>query len=325
MNRQRTTTSYPDPHVAVGLNYYQNKLGKECFAPAYWPTWLVLLFLWVCVPLPLAMQRGLGAAFGLLMMTANTKRRRIAAINLGLCFPNLSSDQRRHMLRRHFVVKGQSYVDLGFLAWASRRRIQRKVRFSGMENYRAVIDQGRNVIFLAPHCVGMNVGASVLAREHACFSMKKAQHNPLANWLLNKGRARFGLQLVLRDQGLRPVIRGVKQGISFYYLPDEDFGTRSSVFAPFFGVPRATLTTLGRLAHLTNAAVVPCFTRLLPGGRGYEVTLKPALTDFPSGDRLVDAARMNQEMELGIQAMPEQYMWTLRFFRTRPDNSPSLY
>jgi lauroyl/myristoyl acyltransferase len=136
---------------------------------------------------------------------------------------------------------------------------------------------------------------------------------------------RFGCFLLSRTQGLRPVIRALKQGLVFMYSPDEDFGERQSVFVPFFGVPTATLTTLGRLAHMTNALVVPCFTRLLPGGRGYEVTLKPPLEDFPNGDRVRDAARMNEVLEEGLHTMPEQYLWTFKLFKTRPGQAPSPY
>jgi lauroyl/myristoyl acyltransferase len=155
------------------------------------------------------------------------------------------------------------------------------------------------------------------------FSMFKPQRSPVVNWLLNKGRMRFGCQLVSRTQGMRPVLRGLKQGMSFYYLPDEDFGPKHSVFTPFFGVATATLPSLGRLTETAGAVVVPCFTRLTR--RGYDVTLRPPLENFPTGDRLADAARMNAVLEEGIRLAPEQYMWTFKLFKTRPDNAPSPY
>lgn len=314
-----------NPRTESSPGFYQPKIGPECYAPRYWFTWLVLLLLRIGALLPLVVLRWFGAVFGLLMMAANTKRRRIAAINIKLCFPELTERQRRKIRRRHFMVMGQSYVDLGFLAWGSRRRIRSKVRFRGLEHYRALVSQGRNIILLLPHCVGLNFGGAVLAAEHPFFTMAKIQRNPIANWLLSLGRTRFGVRLLVRDQGLRPVVRNLKHGLVFCYLPDEDLGTRASVFAPFFGVPAATLSTLGRLARMTDAAVVPCFTRLLPSGQGYEVILKPAISDFPSGDRVADAAHMNRVIERGIREMPEQYMWTLRLFKTRPENAPSPY
>jgi KDO2-lipid IV(A) lauroyltransferase len=322
MSASRSTKSKTDSPDQP-LSFLTLRHTKSSYAPRYWPSW-VWLFLWrLMALLPLALSRAVGAALGLLMMATNEKRRKIARINLEMCFPKLSLRERERLLRRHFIVSGQSYFDLAYLAWASERRILRKTHIRGLEQYQDL--RGRNIILLAPHCVGMNFGGAVIARERAQFSMVKLQRNPVVNALLNRGRMRFGCFLLSRQQGLRPVIRGLKQGLAFYYLPDEDFGQRQSVFVPFFGVPTATLTTLGRLARLTNALVVPCFTRLLPGGRGYEVILKPPLEDFPNGDRMHDAARMNAVIEEGLRHMPEQYLWTFKLFKTRPGHAPSPY
>ncbi len=322
MSPSRSTKSKaatPDPL----LSFLTLKRAPISYAPRYWPSWAWLALLRLMAVLPLAWSRAVGAALGLLMLVTNEKRRRIARINLEMCFPKLSLREREHLLRRHFIVSGQSYFDLAYLAWASERRILRKVHIRGLDTYHEL--RGRNIILLAPHCVGMNFGGSVIAHNRAQFSMVKLQRNPVVNWLLNRGRMRFGCFLLSRTQGLRPVIRGLNQGLAFYYLPDEDFGQRQSVFVPFFGVPTATLTTLGRLARLTDALVVPCFTRLLPGGRGYEVILKPPLEDFPNGDRTRDAARMNEVIEEGLRHMPEQYLWTFKLFKTRPGHAPSPY
>lgn len=322
MSPSRTTKSKAESRDG-SLSFLTLKHTKHSYAPRYWPSWLWLFLLRLIALLPLSWSRAFGAALGLLLMISNKKRRNIARINIEMCFPRLSLRERERLLRRHFVVSGQSYFDLGYLAWASERRILRKTHIRGLEQYQDL--RGRNIILLAPHCVGMNFGGAVIARSRAQFSMVKLQRNPVVNGLLNRGRMRFGCFLLARQQGLRPVIRGLKQGLAFYYLPDEDFGARQSVFVPFFGVPTATLTTLGRLARLTNALVVPCFTRLLPGGRGYEVILKPPLDDFPHGDRVHDAARMNAVIEEGLRHMPEQYLWTFKIFKTRPGHTPPPY
>lgn len=267
----------------------------------------------------------MGLALGELIYRTNAKRRRIARTNLTLCFPEQTAPQRERLVRRHFRVMGQSYVDIAFLVWASERRFRRKTRTRGLEYVQASRARGRGIILLAPHCLGMNVGGIVISRHERVFSMFKRQRSPLLNWLLNRARSRYGAPLIAREQGLRPVLRGLEEQMIFYYLPDEDFGPQRSVFAPFFGVPAATLPTLGRLAARSNADVIPCFTRLLPGGRGYEIILHPPLVDFPTGDRDRDAAYMNEALERGIRDMPEQYMWTFKLFRTRPGGAPSPY
>lgn len=262
---------------------------------------------------------------GEIMYHANAKRRRIARININFCFPDYDEHEKRRLLRRHFRLMGQSYLDIAFLVWASERRFRRKTHIVGLNHLTSALQRGRKVILLAPHCLGMNVGGIAISRHQQVFSMVKPQRGALTNWLLNKARSRYGAPLIAREQGLRPVLRGLDAGMIFYYLPDEDFGPRHSVFAPFFGIPTATLATLGRLAERTQADVVPCFTRLLSHGRGYEIILHPALTDFPTNDRVMDATRMNAAIEHGIRAMPEQYMWTFKLFKTRPNGAPSPY
>lgn len=292
--------------------------------PRHWRAWLPLLVLRLIAFLPLRLSRALGVILGELMYRVNAKRRRIARINIDLCFPELGERQRNRLVRRHFRLAGQSYLDIAFLAWASERRFIRKIKLTGLEHLRAALARGR-VIVLAPHCLGMNVGGVALARHERVFSMVKLQRGALVNWLLQKARSRYDPPLISRGQGLRPVLRHLERGLIFYYLPDEDFGPKRSVFAPFFGVPTATLPVLGRLAARARAEVVPCFTRLLPKGRGYEVVLHPPLADFPRGEAAADAARMNAALEQGIRHMPAQYMWTFRLFQTRPGGTPSPY
>lgn len=307
------------------IAYYRPVLRRAYFASRYWGTWLGIILLRLLAFLPLPVSRSIGTLLGLLMFVLNAKRRRIARVNLRLCFPEKPEPERARILRRHFIVYGQSFTDLPHLAWNSRARLRGMTRFHGLEHYRKQVEHGKNIILLVPHVAGMNFGGTVLSAEHPTFAMFKPPRNAVVNWFLNRGRMRFGAELLARQQGLRPVVHALKHGQTFYYLPDEDFGPRHSVFAPFFGVPTATLPTLGRLARMTDAVVIPCFMRLLTFGRGYEVVLYPPLERFPTGNEIEDAAYMNRAMEEGIRTMPEQYLWTFKLFKTRPGNAPSPY
>ena len=154
--------------------------------------------------------------------------------------------------------------------------------------------------------------------------MYRRSRDPLLEYLFDR-RSRFGPILVERMASLKLIIRAIREGRIFYYLPDQDMGERASVFVPFFGHPAATVTILSRLAETTNAAVLPCITRILPDGRGYELRIYPPLENFPTADPVADAARMNREIEKWVREMPDQYMWSYRRFKTRPNNEPSLY
>ena len=117
----------------------------------------------------------------------------------------------------------------------------------------------------------------------------------------------------------------MKSGRLFYYLPDLNFRRRDSIFVPFFGVQTATITGLSRLSRAAGAAVVPCITRMLPGGDGYRVEIGDAWTDFPTEEVVADTARMNAWIESIIRTMPDQYFWLHRRFKTRPRGEKSPY
>jgi KDO2-lipid IV(A) lauroyltransferase len=155
-------------------------------------------------------------------------------------------------------------------------------------------------------------------------SVYSRQKNPVLDRIFMKARTRFGEpHLVSRQEGLRSIIRVIKSGKPFYFLPDMDFGLRDAIFSPFFGVPAATITTLPRLAKLTGAAVLPIVTRQV--GDGYVVKFYPAWTDYPTGDLEADVRRMNAFIEERVLEMPEQYFWAHKRFKTRPPGEPSPY
>jgi KDO2-lipid IV(A) lauroyltransferase len=117
----------------------------------------------------------------------------------------------------------------------------------------------------------------------------------------------------------------VRNGLPLYYLPDQDAGRRNSVFAPFFGIPAATFAVLPRLADMTNAVVLACWTRQLPHGRGYEVSFRPPIENIFSGDALADTTRMNREIEECVKEAPAQYFWLHKRFKTQPEGQPDFY
>jgi hypothetical protein len=59
----------------------------------------------------------------------------------------------------------------------------------------------------------------------------------------------------------------------------------------------------------------------VPEDDSYRVVFGPALEDFPSGDDMVDARRMNEILERAVLSHPEQYLWIHRRFKRQPDRS----
>jgi len=276
-------------------------------------SWLPSCVLWV-----------LGNALGGFFYLFPSPARRVAVRNLELCFPEMDQRERRRLLRRHFRLSGFAVVSLSVAWWAPQWRVKRFVALRNRNLLDETLKSGKNIILLTPHFIGLDIGGSRLTVEGNFVSMYRKSRNPFFEYLFQR-RSRFGAPVVERMASLKSLIKYIREGWPFYYLPDQDLGERASVFVPFFGVPAATVTALSRIAQSTNAAVLPCITRMLSWGRGYEICLYPPMQDFPSEDPLDDAKRMNEEVEKWVREMPEQYMWSYRRFKTRPNNEPSLY
>ena len=275
--------------------------------------------------MPLPVLHIMGRAIGRVFYRVNEKRRRIARINIDLCFPELSGEEKDSLVLRHFEAYGANIFDLAICWWAPSPRLDRLTTVHGLERYLALVEQGRSVVLVTGHILTVDLCGHYISRYQAGVSMMKPLKNRLLNWMMYRGRMRNGNLMVTREQGMRPMVRYLRQGYTGYFMPDEDFGSPASVFAPFFGIQSWTVTSLSMMARLGNADVLPIFMHSLPGGRGYELFIDPPLENFPSGDDLIDAINMNRALEKGIRKMPEMYAWTFKLFKTRPDGEQAPY
>jgi len=283
-----------------------------------------LAVFWVLHFLPLALLAPLGRALGALLYFVTGERRKVVLTNLKLSFPDQSDSERRRLARRHFQVLSRSLVEHSLLWWSGKQRLQRLVRIEGLEHWRAVAD--RPVIWLAPHFVGLDMGGTRIITEWRGVSVYSHQKDPVFDRVLLHGRTRFVTpELFSRQDGIRPVVRAMRKGLPFYYLPDMDLGDRDSIFVPFFGVPAATITGLSRIAQLAGAVVVPAVTRQLPGAQGYVLRFYPAWQDFPGASVEDDTRRMNAFIEERVREMPEQYYWVHKRYKTRPPGEANVY
>lgn len=285
---------------------------------------LGVFILWLIHFLPFRTIVAIGNGVGLLLYALSAERRRVGAVNLKLCFPELGDVERKKLLRDHFKMFGRGLIERCILWWSSAEYIRSLIRVEGVEHFEAVKNQ--SAILLTPHFVGMDAGGQWIAQHADTVCMYANQKNRYLTELLLEKRARFRNQrLYSRLQGLRPILKGMRAGMPFIYPPDQDQGVKDGAFIPFFGVPAATMTSVPRIAQMTGAKVVPSITRILPGNAGYVLTFYPAWDNYPSGDDIADARRMNAFIEDRIREMPEQYFWLHKRFKTRPEGEERFY
>lgn len=285
-------------------------------------TYAGLGFAWLVHLLPLSWIRAIGHALGSLLYRFG--RGRVTDANLRLAFPELSESERRALGRAHFRALGRASMELSVLWFGSDANVLGMVKLKGREHLDPLANKVP-VIMFAPHFVGLNMGGACIAHTwQDSASIYSRQKNPVVDRLFLRGRLRFGRpKLISRQDGMRPIIRAIREPRPFYFLPDMDFGARDAFFIPFFAAPAATVTAMPRLAKLAGAKIVPVVSRMTP--EGYELECYPAWDNYPTEDLAADVRRMNAFIEDRVREMPEQYFWAHKRYKTRPAGEPSPY
>lgn len=301
-----------------------NTLPLKFFSPLYWPTWIALKLMWLISLLPAGIRWKMGRWVGIHLLKQNKKRAEIVKLNLQWAFPELSEVQRADLQRDFYAYSGQMLADYGFCWWSSKRRFENVIEFEGLQPIKELLAQGEPVMLITGHALALDIGGVAISQQLPLVTYANKMRNPLIQWQMERGRCRFDVELLQRESGMRPLIRALKNGRLLYYVIDEDMAEHS-VFAPYFGVAKATLTVPARVAKMTGARVAPCFSFFDPQRGKYVVRIGALMDGFPSGDELQDAQTINQALEQDIRQYPSQYMWSQRLYKTRPDGSPPPY
>ncbi len=275
------------------------------------------------VPLPLGYCAGI--LLGELIYWLYGSRRKVTLTNLAACYPELNSMQIRRLSRQHFHHMVIGVFTLSIAWWASPKRLQRLSTFHHREHLDTALQQGKNVILMAPHFTSLEILGGILFNEMPMTSMYQHHRNHALDAEITRRRTRFGSVLYDYKSSLKGLVKSIREGIPFYYLPDQDPGKTRGVFAPFFGIQTATFPALSKLARLGNASVIPCMARIRKYGTGIDIIFANALQDYPTGDPVEDATIMNHAIEQLIENAPAQYFWSHKRFKTRPDGEDPFY
>nr|WP_279153254.1 lipid A biosynthesis lauroyl acyltransferase [Pseudomonas mosselii] len=294
--------------------------------PRFWGLWLGLGLLWLVAQLPYRALLGLGRALGAVMYRVAGERRRIAARNLELCFPELSGDERHYLLKENFASTGIAFFEMAMSWWWPKARLARLAHIEGIEHLQAAQREGEGAILMAVHFTTLEIGAALLGQAHTIDGMYREHGNPVFDFVQRRGRERHNLDsLAVERDDVRGMLKLLRKGRAIWYAPDQDYGIKQSIFVPLFGIPAATVTATTKFARLGKARVVPFTQRRLEDGSGYRLVVHPPLADFPGETEEADCLRINQWVEGVLRECPEQYLWAHRRFKSRPEGEPRLY
>ncbi len=288
-----------------------------------WPTWLGIAFGWTLAHWPWWLVRRTAPVLGWVMRLCMVSRRRVARINLELCFPELTPARRSELLREHFRSLGMAVFEFLRAWWGRLPPLDQGFVLEGLHNLEQARADGRGVILVSPHFTTLEICTRLLCQHAPIAGLYRPHESPAMDWAVKHGRMGHATAMFARDE-LRPAIRHLKAGGILWFAPDQESRRGDSVFVPFFGQPAWSLTSTHQLARLSGARVLPLFHERLDDGR-YRVEIGAPMEGFPGTDALTDTARIMAVIEAQIRRVPAQYLWVHKRFKTQPDGAGSAY
>ncbi|EKP0309063.1 lauroyl-Kdo(2)-lipid IV(A) myristoyltransferase [Aeromonas veronii] len=285
--------------------------------PKWWGSWCALGLLSLLAFFPARLRDRFADLISPPLLRASKKQAYIADTNLKICFPELDAAARQALLLKSIRVGLKTFMGFGELSWRSNTRLTRRVKVSGWEHVQAEQAAGRPVILVVPHTWAVDmIGRYFSLMGIEMCTMMKSPKDQVFDWYINRERAKAG-KVYERSAGIKPAIKSIRAGASFFYLPDQDHGREASVFIPFFGRSKATLPALPKLVKLTGARAVPIFASYDEDEGCYLLEIEPPFDPYPTADLLADVNAMNRVVERQVARHPEQYMWFLKIFETQ--------
>ena len=279
--------------------------------------------------LPLPLNHALGALLGELAWLGRTRARRVSAINLALCLPERSPDERRALARRSLRETGKALTESAWLWHRPRSRVARHiVETRGAELLAEARVEGRPVLAVTPHLGSWELCNVPFSDEEPITYLYRPPRNAFVEPALIEWRANLGGHPARLDPGgIRTVLGELRRGGTVGVLPDQepDADGGGGVFAPLFGEPALTMTLLAKLARRSDPAVLFVVSERLSRGRGWRVHFVAAEPGIDDADKVRAATALNRTVERCIRLCPEQYLWSYRRFRERPDGSRRPY
>lgn len=259
----------------------------------------------------------LGAFLGRIALAFNTRHVRVARENLERCFPELTGERRRDLLKENYEHYGRMVLELAHMfapiPGHFRAYVQRHVSIEGFENWEKAKARGKGVLFLGSHIANWEFAASIGAIKDMPVTIVTRRLKPawLHDWM-ERTRLSVGVRAAYQPRTIPTVMKALRDNGGVVFVMDQYMSPPMGEPMRLFGVKAWTLAAVAPLARRTGAAILPVLPKREPDGR-VRIIIEPEipLTDDDKADNQRLAARVEEWM----RAVPGQALWAHRRFK----------
>ncbi len=154
------------------------------------------------------------------------------------------------------------------------------------------------------------------------------QENEKITQLLKKIRNESGIEIIHHNDPLKNFIKAIKEKKVLAFLVDQNTIRKRGIFVDFFGVPAITVTLPAKLAVKHKKPIFFAYTVFDKKTKKYlceisELNYEDSKDTEESICNLVKA--YTKKVEETVRKYPEQYLWTHKRWKTRPEGEKSIY
>lgn len=238
------------------------------------------------------------------------KRSRVTALrNLRLVYGDSLTEAQRHALTRK-VFEHFGRVTLDFYRSAMRGDdtiLELVTEVEGWEHTQKALAAGKGIVGLSSHLGNIEIFIRYAAKCGIPLTVVARDPNdPVFGAMVKKIRQSGGYEVVSKGgASVRKLFVALKKGEAIAILPDQNSG---DIFVPFLGIPAGTVTGPATLALKTGAPIVTSYCIMKPDST-YKIVIQEPFWPQEGDDETRLMTRINHQLEQGIRAYPEQYLW----------------
>ena len=269
----------------IRKNTRKNKNKKKGFSHA--GTRRIAFLLHILSKLPVSWLHFFANRLGSLLFLLQTQKRKIAKINIGLCFPQLDRQEINTMTHQSFrnfcfgtlwglkifnnpmtayTEATSSFSGTGQPGKKKPARFVQKITWNGEEQLKTMLAENRRVVVLSAHTVFTDVICWALGCRHlgSVIGTYKTSGNAVFDSITDN-RKKYAKAL-LKTTDVHRIRKTFAGGDILWLAVDQDSPKISAVYAPFLGVPAASPVAGRRWAGIMGAEAFVmhghCFTGL---------------------------------------------------------------
>jgi len=289
--------------------------------------YLAVFLLRVIAFLPWRAITLIGTIIGYFMCLFPNKNKYVATIQINKCFAHLGQTEINKLIKKSLINIGRNMLEnICSVISHPNRSLKLIDEIHGLDELNQALKSDKAVVCLTSHLGNWEILNHFYGSlcNSTCFYRPLKKFKRLDTLIKNARTKNKNTVVPSTKRGILTIMKQVKAGAAVGIPIDPEPSLQAGIFVPFLGVQ--TLTS--KFAHtlLTNNNACGFFMHAIRKKNGsFAIYIEPAPSAMYDQDATTATHAMSQVLEKYITLYPEQYLWSMKRFKNRPNNEIKWY